>query len=91
MLGNAAGHSSAASSTPRQDAGMSRTLIKANPRIRQEGCRQGLANSIPGHGAGPVALWHPAGRAGHSPGDPVGMLGRGLVAGGRQDAQPLPG
>lgn len=88
MLGNTAGHSSAASSTPRQDVG---THIKANPRIRQEGCRQGLANSIPGHGAAPVALWHPAGRAGHCPGEPAGMLGTGLVAGGRQDAQPLPG
>lgn len=91
MLGNAAGHGGAAGSTLRQDEGTSRTLVKAKPWIRQEGYRQGLTNPIPGHGAGPAALRHPAGRAGHSPGDGAGMLGRGLVAGGRQDAQPLPG
>lgn len=60
---------------------MSHTLVKAKPRIRQEGYRQGLTNPIPGHGAGPAALWHPAGRAGHSLGDLAGMLGRGPVEG----------
>lgn len=43
--------------------------------------RQGLTDPNPAHGTGPVALWH---LAGHSPGDPAGMPGRGLVAGARR-------
>lgn len=42
MLGNAAGHSGAAGSTPRQDASTSRTLIKAKPPDQAEGIQAGL-------------------------------------------------
>lgn len=50
MLGNAAGHSGAAGSTPSQDMGTSHTLIRVKPQTRQ-----GLTDPNSAHGSDPVA------------------------------------
>lgn len=71
MLSNAAGHSGAAGSTPRQDMGTGHTLIRVRPQTRQ--C---LTDPSPVHGT----QWHCGSWQGTAQ---VTQLGRWAGAGGR--------